>query len=140
MHVSVHTWDVQRFIYACVHMCTYNFVFTQEAKRQKKTPHLFPMVLQPVPSPPGHPDVARYTPVHHAPPHSSQALRMLVRIMHVHSAAVTRAILAQLCSSVIEVSSGLPCTLPSSILGQGWDMRKETYFSHFCLSGPLRSH
>ncbi|XP_003469519.1 protein HEATR9 [Cavia porcellus] len=31
-----------------------------------------------------------------------KALRMLVRIMHVHSAAVTRAILAQLCSSVIE--------------------------------------
>ena len=48
--------------------------------------------------------LALYTPPY--PACLPQALRMLVKMMHVHTPTVTRAILDQLCySSVLEVSS-----------------------------------
>lgn len=89
-----------------VHTCAHMNLCSQEAKRQEKGPHLFPMSsrLSPQVCPPSKCLSAMYTPPR--PAHPSQALRMLVKMMHVHSAAVITAILHQLCySSVLEVSS-----------------------------------
>lgn len=61
-------------------------------------------------------------PVHHPTTHPLQVLQMLVKTMHVHSAAVIRAVLDQLCCSIVlELSSRLPSTPPSPALGQGWE-------------------
>lgn len=59
-------------------------------------------------------------------------------MMRVHSAEVIRAVLDQLCSScVLEVSLGLPSTLPSPALGQGWGMDERESILHG--SPPLPS-
>jgi hypothetical protein len=115
-------WDYVDTINKCAHnfsyVCTVNLCFHsrgQEAERTPPVPHKFKAQSSNLP---GHPDASGIpSPVHPAPLHPSQALRMLVKIMHVHSAVVTKAILEQLCSSgVLEVSSGLPSSAP----GQGW--------------------
>ena len=73
------------------------------------------------------------TPIYHVPPHPSQALRMLVKMMNIHSTAITKAILEQLHSNVIDVSK-LWATFLSTRRGG-----KECIVFHTSLSLPLGS-
>lgn len=73
----------------------------------------------------------------HPPCLPPQTLRMLVKMMRVHSAEVIRAVLDQLCySCVLEVSLGLPSTLPSPALGQSRGMDERESIFHGSLSLP----
>lgn len=103
VHTCPYIWYECSSIYVCTHPLVLSF---KRPRGQREAPcssvsfRPSPKVCLAINTPLG-------TPVYHAPPHPSQALRMLVKMMNVHSAPVTRAILEQLHSNVIDVSSKL---------------------------------